>query len=1605
GKNRSDSELAAAATGLVARRLGPEEAAALGPFFAAYYANVSARDLKDATPEDLFAGALAHWRFGERRAAKTALVRAYNPNVESDGWRSPFTVIEAVTDDMPFLVDSVAAELNRQGLIPHLIVHPIVMVRRDAEGQAEAVLPREAAAAKNLRRESFIRAEVTLQTPDRLQAIAAGVARTLADVRAAVEDWPAMRERMAELVAAADGGDPNAAEEREFLRWAHDNNFTFIGARDYDIEGSGANMRFAVADKSGLGILRDPARAVFEDQREGAAIPREVRAFLDQPQALMITKANRRSPVHRPVPLDAISIKRRDARGKIAGERVFVGLFTSGAYNRSPRDIPLLRSKIAAAIERAHFAPDSHDGKALLHILETYPRDELFQIGLDDLHKTALGILQLQERQRVALFLRRGSFERFVTAMIYVPRDRYTTDLRFKIQAILEQALGGTVSGHYTKFDDSPLARLLVVVQTAPGRIPALDAARLEEEMAEAARSWADRLQAALLKNRGEDAGMVLFARYGAAFSAGYREHVTPEEALSDIAIIETALRAGGIGLDLYRPEGVEPHRIRFKLLHPGAKVPLSDVLPMLEKMGLRVTDEIPNTVTPGGVDARRVMIHDFGLETRDGAPVEIPLVRDAFHEAFLRVWRGEMESDGFNALVLGAGLGWRHVTVLRAYCRYLRQAGIPFSQEYMEQALAAHPKIARAIVDLFLAELDPETGDAAARAGTLKQRITEALDQVANADEDRILRRFVNAVEASLRTNYFQKGADGGPKPYLSIKFDSSKIDDLPLPRPLREIFVYSPRMEGIHLRFGLVARGGIRWSDRREDFRTEILGLVKAQQVKNAVIVPVGSKGGFVLKNPPPASDREAFMAEGIACYKTLISGLLDITDNLKDGKSVPPADVARRDGDDPYLVVAADKGTATFSDIANGISLERGFWLGDAFASGGSQGYDHKKMGITAKGAWESVKRHFREMGHDTQTQDFIVAGVGDMSGDVFGNGMLLSRHIKLVAAFDHRHIFLDPDPDPEKSFKERERMFALPRSSWADYDTKLISAGVGILDRKAKTISLSAEARARIGLDKPTATPAEVMNAILKAPVDLLWFGGIGTYVKSTAESNADAGDRANDAIRVNGAQLRARAVGEGANLGVTQRGRIEYALKGGRLNTDSIDNSAGVDCSDHEVNIKILLSGVSGLDDKRRNALLVEMTDEVGRLVLRDNYLQTLAISQAEARGVAALDAQGRLLRMLEKAGRVSRAVEFLPDDETLAERAAAKRGLTRPELAILMSHAKLWLYDEILPSTLPDDAFLERDLIAYFPGVLGRKHADAARGHRLRREIVATAATNAIVNRAGMTFVPEMSERTGAPAAEVARAFVAAREIFGLDSLWAEIESLDGRVPAAAQAAMFEDIRALLARVVLWILRQPPTPDIAACVGELKDGVAALRAGADAVLPEHYRRDLQARADRLAADGVPAALAQGIAGLVNLYAAGDIVRLAAGHKRSAVEAGAVYYAVGTRFKLGRLRAAGEALDSGSHWQRLALGALVEEIYGHQFDLAAQALGQAASGEKPQAAVERWLAAHAAAVAQADVIMGELSSVPMTELAQIAVASRHLRTLAQTTARR
>lgn len=1595
----------------VRERLGRTRAAPAERFVRQFYDNVPPDDIIQSSAEQLYGAALAMWQWGQQREAGKARIRVYNPHVEEHGWQSHRTVVEIVNDDMPFLVDSVTAELNRQGLTVHLVIHPVVRVKRDAAGQLTD-LYEPAAAPTDASPESFMHVEVgAVPGGEALTRAREGLERVLADVRAAVADWRAMRATVREAIAEADAARATVpatipAEEVEeakaFLEWVDDDHFTFLGYREYRFgdAGDGAEPPLGLVPGSGLGILRDDAVTVFDGLRNYATLPPDVRDFLRNPRVLMVTKGNRPSPVHRAVPMDAVLIKRFDAEGRIVGERLVAGLFTSVAYNRSPREIPYLRRKVAEVMGLAGFDPQGHDGKALLHILETYPRDELFQIQPQELFDIAIGILHLQERQRLALFVRKDPFERFASCLVYVPRDRYDTTLRRRIQAILESAYNGTCSGFTTQLTESVLARLHFIIRTEPGHVPAVDATELEARLVQAARGWDDHLRDALLEAHGEEQGGVLIRRYADAFPTSYREQFSAETAVTDIERIEKAITQGGLGINLYRPLEAEGDELHVKIYHEGRPVPLSDVLPMLEHMDLKVITEQPFEVTVAG-HAAPVWIHDFTARSQNGLPLDCAMVKEKFQEAFAAVWDGRMEDDGFNRLVLRAGLTAREVTVLRAYAKYLRQARIAYGQDVVESTLAEYPAIARKLTALFHARFDPARQ--VPNDPGLVTEIERALDGVKNLDEDRILRRFLNLVCHTLRTNAYQAGADGKPKTYIAFKIDSRNIDELPLPRPMVEVFVYSPRMEGVHLRGGKVARGGIRWSDRREDFRTEILGLMKAQMVKNTVIVPVGSKGGFVVKRPPPPSaGREAALAEGIECYKTLMRGLLDITDNLDaEGAVVPPPEVVRHDENDPYLVVAADKGTATFSDIANSVSLDYGFWLGDAFASGGSAGYDHKKMGITARGAWESVKRHFRELGRDIQTQDFTVVGVGDMSGDVFGNGMLLSKHIRLLAAFDHRHIFLDPDPDPAASWEERRRLFDLPRSSWADYDAALLSKGGRVYDRSAKSLELTPEIRARFGIDKDHVTPQALMQTLLKAEVDLLWFGGIGTYLKSSEESNAEAGDKANDALRIDGRDVRAKVIGEGANLGVTQRGRIEAARHGVRLNTDAIDNSAGVDTSDHEVNIKVLLNDVVARGDmtvKQRDRLLAEMTDEVAGLVLADNYLQTQALTVARAQGPDALEAQARFIRALEKSGRLNRAIEQLPDEEELSARLADREGLTRPELAVLLAYAKITLYDDLLASDLPDDAFMVDDLTRYFPKPLRKTHAEAIARHRLRREIIATSVTNSLVNRTGPTFVKEMMEKTGMGPADVARAYAIVRDSFGLRSLWTGIEDLDNVVPATLQTSLILETVQLMERAVAWFLTSCAQPlDIAAETEAYRPGIEALLGGLDAFLDAEEAARLSARVASYAEQGVPSDLARWMAALPVLAAAPDLVRIARRTRRDVAAVAAVYFILGRRFGLEWLRDKAASAKVDNHWQKQAVAALVDDLFAHQTALTVRVL-ESADRLPAEAPVDGWIAQHRPVVERVEQLLSELRTQPHIDLAMLAVANRQLRGL-------
>ncbi len=1614
-------------------REGRELLALQQGFVRAYFRGVGEEDLAERAPALLAHAALNHFEFGSRRAPGQSLVRVFNPDPERDGFDSAHTVVMTVTDDMPFLVDSLGIVFSRAELAVHLIVHPVLEAHRDSRGR---VLRIGAANGSNGlggngqhaqgHAESWQLYEIDRQTdPTQIEKLQREIEATLTDVRAAVTDWALMRDRARTLVASLENNPPpvpadDVAEARHLLTWMESRHFVFLGYRHYALERGAHEDQLVPDTRTGLGILRDGKR-----KRRGTDVTvlrGDLRAKAREPELLILTKANSTSTVHRGEYLDYVGLKTFDARGKVTGEHRFLGLWTSTAYHGSPRDIPVLRRKVERVVQYFGLDPQSHDGKAVLNVLETYPRDELFQAGVDDLIRIARSVVNLYERRTVRLLVRRDPYNRFYSCLVYVPRDRYNTEVRQRIEQIVLEGFEGKKVESYVQISGSNHARVHVVVRTDPEHRRKTDVAAIESRIAEAALTWTDRLREVLAQRKGEAEGLMLATRYRRAFPLAYEEDVLPTDALQDLAELE-ALREQpqAMRLKLHRPAQPVPaapsdtkaaaDRIHLKIVKLGDPVPISDLLPMLENFGLRVISERPYELAwPEGGAA---WIQDFELEHRERLDLEDTLLESNFKEAFAAAWHGELENDGFNRLLLSGGLNAREITVLRAYCRYLLQTGVPFSQAYMERTLAANIAITRNLVRLFEARFDPDTAGKPARGTTkaagagerdpekLVAQIRSDLDSVTSLDEDRILRAYLRLAQATLRTNFYQLDATGKPKSYLSFKLDPGKIPDLPLPRPKFEIFVYSPRVEGVHLRMGYVARGGIRWSDRREDFRTEVLGLMKAQNVKNTLIVPVGAKGGFVPKRLPSGT-RDEVQAEVVSCYQTFIRGMLDLTDNIVSGRVVPPLRVVRQDGDDPYLVVAADKGTATFSDTANAIAIDYGFWLGDAFASGGSAGYDHKKMGITARGAWECVKRHFREIGVDIQKTEFTVAGIGDMSGDVFGNGMLLSRHIRLQAAFDHRHIFIDPSPDAATSFAERARMFELPRSSWDDYDRKKISRGGGVFPRTSKSIPLSPEARALLGIEAAAATPTDIIRAILKMPVDLLWNGGIGTYVKASHESNTEVGDRGNDAVRVNGAELRAKVVGEGGNLGFSQRGRVEYARAGGRLNTDFIDNSAGVNTSDVEVNIKILLNPLmqaGKLARGERNRLLARMTNEIAALVLRNNYLQGQAISILELHAGTRLSEYQYLIRSLERSGDLNRALEFLPADDELAERRKSGGALTRPELAILLAYSKIWLNNHLLDSDVPEDPYLSSELERYFPAPVRERFPRAIAQHRLRREIIATATTNSLVNRMGPTFVSRAQEDTGAEPAQIARAYTAAREIFGMRELWAQIEALDNKVPAQLQYEIAFQTSRLLRHMTYWLLAHRKRElQVDAAVAEFGKGVRELESGIANVLAGSTRERFEDSRKQHVAAGLPPELATRVASLDAHNAALDVVELSLAHRVSVLEAARIYFEVGSRIGVDWLRDQIERLPVDGPWQATARSGLRDSALRTHRRLAERVLSRKDKGPA-QTRVTTWVESIGGELAHWQRTLTDMRAAGSSDFATLTVGVESVRKLA------
>jgi glutamate dehydrogenase len=1560
-------------------------------FLRDYFLGLGEEDLAQRSPETLAEMALRHYAIGKPpRKHGEARVRVFNPDPARDGFDSPHTVIMVVTDDMPFLVDSVNVVLSQAELAVHLIVHPVLVMKRGTGDRTE----------------SWQLFEIDRQTDAAsLEDLQAKIETALADTRLAVEDWMPMRKRVRTLTAELDGTPPplpaeEVNEARELLEWMEDGHFVFLGYRYYRLERGTSEDRLIADPRSGLGILRRGNRGA--DKSNVTVLRGDVRARARDRELLILTKANSVATVHRATYLDYVAVKTFGSRGEVSGEHRFLGLWTSAAYHRTPRDVPVLRRKVQQVINHFRLDPQSHDAKAMLNVLETYPRDELFQARVDDLIRIARAVVNLYERRTVRLLARRDPYNRFYSCLIYVPRDRYSTEVRQRIEKIVLDEFGGKSVETQVQISDSNHARVHVVVRTDPENRRKVDIPTIEGRIAAATTSWGDRLHEVLLEKRSEGAARGLTNRYRRTFPMDYQAVVAPAEALSDLDDLEALRNAPQeLRLNLYRPAETARERAHLRIAKLGQPVPISDILPMLENFGLRVIAERPyKLVWPEGGEA---WIQDFELEHRDRQRIDIEQVGPAFKEAFAAAWRNEIENDGFNRLLITAGLTAHEIVVLRAYCRYLLQSGVPFSQAYMERTLATNSQVARSLVRLFEFQFDPTLNKRKeAQAEKLVASIRAGLDAVTSLDEDRILRGYLNVVRATLRTNFYQPDASGKPKSYVSFKLDPQKIPELPLPRPKFEIFVYSPRVEGVHLRMGHVARGGIRWSDRREDFRTEVLGLMKAQNVKNTVIVPVGAKGGFIPKRPP-AGGREEILADGIACYQTFIRGLLDVTDNIVAGKIVPPQQVVRRDGDDAYLVVAADKGTATFSDIANAISLDYGFWLGDAFASGGSAGYDHKKMGITARGAWECVKRLFREIGTDIQAQDFTVTGIGDMAGDVFGNGMLLSRHIRLQAAFNHQHIFIDPAPEAGASFHERERLFNLPRSTWDDYDRKLISKGGGIFLRSAKSITLSPAAQSMLGLESATAAPNDIIRAILRMPVDLLWNGGIGTYVKASNESNGQVGDRANDAVRVNGKELRAKVVGEGGNLGFSQRGRVEYALAGGRINTDFIDNSAGVNTSDVEVNIKILLNplvAAEKLTRGERNKLLVRMTKEVAQLVLRNNYLQSQAISTLELQSAARLAEYHHLIRSLERTGELNRSLEFLPSDDEFAERRKAGLGLTRPELAIVLAYSKIWLSNHLLASDVPEDPYLSSELERYFPAPVSERFPRTIPKHRLRREIISTATTNSLVNRMGPTFMARAQEETGCGPAEIARAYTAAREIFDMRKLWARIEALDNRITAKLQYEIMHQTSRLLRHVTYWLLAHYRGDlHVDKAVAQYRRGVQELENDIDKLLIGADREHFEALRKRHIEAGVPAELATRVASLEPHNAALDIIELATEHKARIAEVARIYFEVGTCIGLDWLREHVERLKVDGPWQAVARSGLRDSALRIHRRLTERVLARRERGTA-DARVKAWVQSAGDNLAHWQRTLEEMRTAGASDFATLSVGVEAVRKLAE-----
>ena len=1565
------------------------------------YKNISNEDLEHRNDSDLYGATLSLWNVLYNFDKQSPYIRVFNPEISKHGWHSGHTIVEIIVKDMPFLVDSVRMALNRLNITAHLFLHSPIALERDKDNHIAAFVD-SGHAKTGQDKETVLFIEIDRQTNKKdLDALTKELHSLVSEVSLAVSDWQPMADKLADVKDNVKKlnwpvDKHNTDQALSFLNWLADHNFTMMGYRYYDVKAIEGDHRWIPNNDTSLGLMKN---SISERERLLSKLPASAREEALSEHPLMLTKTNSRSRVHRPAFMDYVGVKVFNKQGQVIGEHRFLGLYSASFYNSSVTQLPILREKISKITELSGFDKGTHAFKAFVNIVETYPRDELLQTPADELSQIVMGIFQMQERGITRLFIRKDVFGRFFSCMVYVPRERYNTELRKETQALLKSSLGAVEEVEFTTFfSESVYARTHYIARVEDNNAE-YDVKEIEQNIIELTKTWNDRLANAITQAYGEAGGKAIERKYNNAFSRSYKEQNLPTAALIDIDKLEALNPEHKLDMLFYRPqeEGKNSDIVKLKLFHKAEPIHLSDVLPMLENFGLRVIDESPFKITCAEGALNWVM--DFTMLHKASEKLEMETAQTLFQDAFAKVWNNTLEDDAFNRLILGAGMTGRKVTILRAYAKYMRQTGSSFSRDYIANTLSNYPKIAKLLVTYFDLRFNPAKKRTKKKEETTFDEIKSQLDNVSNLDDDRIIRRYLDMMQATLRTNFYQNDDEGNEKPYVSFKLSPDMIPEMPLPLPKFEIFVYSPKVEGVHLRGGKVARGGLRWSDRQEDFRTEILGLVKAQQVKNTVIVPVGAKGGFVCKQLPVAEGREAMQAEGQACYRTFIRSLLDITDNIVNGEIVPPKDVVRLDDDDPYLVVAADKGTATFSDIANGISDEYNFWMGDAFASGGSIGYDHKKMAITARGAWESVKRHFREVGIDCQTTDFTAVGIGDMAGDVFGNGMLLSKHTRLISAFNHLHIFFDPDPDAATSYAERKRLFENPRLTWDDYNKELISKGGGVFSRSAKSIKLTPEMKKLLGTRQMTMTPNELIHNILKMPVDLIWNGGIGTYIKSKKESHAEVGDRANDDLRVNGRDVQAKIVGEGGNLGLTQLGRVEYAANGGRVNTDFIDNVGGVDCSDNEVNIKILLNSLVNSGDltvKQRNNLLYDMTDDVAKLVIQDCYRQTQSISITERAGVSTLKEQLRFIHGLERDGKLNRELEFIPSDDEISDRVAADRGLTRPELSVLIAYGKMVLKDELNIPAITDNAYHGRLLVEAFPAVLRDKFAEQMQQHPLRGEIIATKLTNNMINDMGLNFVFRMQEETGATVDEIANAYSIVKGIFNIGSLWKDIEALDNKIDADLQLKMLENARRIMRRTARWYIRHG---NLSMGIQEAIDAYRSTFDHLSQNLQNYLVKDeyaaLEKATRKLVDNGVPEELAYKVASFSNMFSALDIAQIDENDPHSTAIISNLYFQLGNKLELHWFLDQINNQAVSNHWQALARASYREELDWQQRSITANLLASRPDATDADEVLNSWMDNNQALLKRWYHMMSEFKTSSAHDFAKFSVALREL----------